>query len=119
MFCDGVFSGINQNGAETFRFRNLEAITDKEVEKLLLEITSKVLKRLKKHGYLNHDGEMVNHPQSDGLFRDHESLAMATSSSIEGRIAFGPNAGQKVTRIGSGFGYYEEIPLAQGESDFF
>ena len=76
-----MFSGINQNGAETFRFRNLEAITDKEVEKLLVEISSKVLKLLKKHGYVNHDGEMVNHPQSDGLFRDHESLAMATSSS--------------------------------------
>ena len=48
LFCDGVFSGINQNGVETFRFRNLEAITDKEVEKLLLEISSKLLKLLKK-----------------------------------------------------------------------
>ena len=57
---------------------------------------------------------MVNHPLSDSLFRDHESLAMATSSSKVGTIAFGPNAGQKVTRIGSGFGYYEEIPLAKG-----
>ncbi|MEI8028016.1 MAG: hypothetical protein WCI18_16820 [Pseudomonadota bacterium] len=40
LFCDGVFSGISQNGAETFRFPSLEAITDKEVEKLLLEISS-------------------------------------------------------------------------------
>jgi len=51
----GVFTGISQNDAETFRFRNLEAIADKEVEKLLLKITSKVLK---KHGYLNHEGEI-------------------------------------------------------------
>jgi hypothetical protein len=43
---------------------------------------------------------------------------MATSSSIVGRIAFGPNAGQKVTRIGSGFGYYEEIPLAKATGVF-
>jgi len=43
---------------------------------------------------------------------------MATSSSIVGTIAFGPNAGQKVTRIGSGFGYYEEIPLAKGHRCF-
>jgi len=57
---------------------------------------------------------MVNHPLSDSLFRDHESLVMARFSSIVGTIAFGPNAGQKVTRIGSGFGYYEEIPLAKG-----
>jgi hypothetical protein len=61
---------------------------------------------------------MVNHPLSDSIFQDHESLAMATSSSIVGRIAFGPNAGQKVTRIGSGFGYYEEIPLAKGHRCF-
>jgi hypothetical protein len=114
LFCDGVFS----ESGETFRFRNLATITDREVEKLLVEISSKVMKLLKKLGYLNHEGEMVNHPLSDVLFRDHESLAMATSSSIAGRIAFGPNAGKQVTRIGSGFGYYEEIPL-QGESDFF
>jgi hypothetical protein len=43
---------------------------------------------------------------------------MATSSSIAGRIAFGPNAGKQVTRIGSGFGYYEEIPLAKGHRCF-
>ena len=114
LFCDGVFAG----GSETFRFRNLEAITDKEVEKLLTDISSKVVKLLKKQGYLNHDGEMVNHPLSDSIFQDHESLAMATSSSIVGRIAFGPNAGKKVTRIGSGFGYYEEIPLAKGHRCF-
>ena len=39
---------------------------------------------------------------------------MATKASIAGRIAFGPNAGQKVTRIGSGFGYAEEIPMMKG-----
>ena len=61
---------------------------------------------------------MVNHPLSDSLFRDHKTLAMATSSSIVGTIVFGPNAGQKVTRIGSGFGYYEEIPLAKGHRCF-
>ncbi len=58
------------------------------------------------------------HPLSDSIFQDHESLAMATSSSIVGRSAFGPNAGQKVTRIGSGFDYYEEIPLAKGHRCF-
>jgi hypothetical protein len=114
LFCDGIFAG----GGETFRFRNLDAITDKEVEKLLTDISSKVAKLLKRQGYLNHEGEMVSHPVSDSLFRDHESLAMATSSSIVGRIAFGPNAGKQVTRIGSGFGYYEEIPLAKGHRCF-
>lgn len=43
------------------------------------------MKILKKRGYLNHEGEMVKHPLSDSIFQDHESLAMATSSSIAGR----------------------------------
>ena len=94
LFCDGVFAV----SGETFRFRNLEAITDKEVEQILVEISAKVVKILKKQGYLNHEGEMVNHPLSDSIFRNHEALALATSSSIVGRIAFGPNAGKKVTK---------------------
>ena len=39
---------------------------------------------------------------------------MATRASIASRIAFGPNAGQKFTRIGSGFGYAEAIPMMKG-----
>ncbi|MEI8026388.1 MAG: hypothetical protein WCI18_08565 [Pseudomonadota bacterium] len=54
------------------------------------------------------------HPLSDRFFREHESLAMATSSSIVGTIAFAPNAGRQVTSIGSGFAYYKEIPQAKG-----
>ena len=58
---------------------------------------------------------MVQNPEGDPLFRDHESLSLAAQASISGRIAFGPNAGKLVTRIGSGFGYMEEIPLAKGK----
>ena len=114
--CDGVFQ--ERGGGESIRFRNLPAITDQEVEKLLIAISAKVLKHLRKRGYLDEHGEMVNHPLADPLFTDHESIAMATASSIVGRIAFGPNAGKKVTRIGSGFGFHEEIPLAKGKRCF-
>jgi len=38
--------------------------------------------------------------------------------SIQGKIAFGPNAGNYVTKIGSGFGYSEEVPLAKGNLCF-
>jgi hypothetical protein len=37
-----VFAG----GGESFRFRNLDAIIDKEVEKLITDISSKVVKLL-------------------------------------------------------------------------
>ncbi len=45
-------------GGESFRFRNLEAIMDKELEKLLTDISSKVVKLLKKQDYLNHEGDI-------------------------------------------------------------
>jgi hypothetical protein len=70
---------------------------------------------LKKQGYLDPDGEVVAHPLADPLFQEHEALAQAASASIAGRIAFGPHAGSTVTKIGSGFGYGEEIPLAKGK----
>jgi len=49
------------------------------------------------------------------MFSEYESLKAATQTSIAGKIAFGPNAGKYVTKIGSGFGYGEEIPLAKGK----
>ena len=76
------------------------------------------MRYLRGKGYLDPDGDVVTNPQSDPLFADHESLAQAAASSIAGRIAFGPNAGKKVTRIGSGFGYMEEVPLANGTRCF-
>ncbi|MEY4630998.1 MAG: hypothetical protein RIQ81_1118 [Pseudomonadota bacterium] len=42
----------------------------------------------------------------------------ASAASIAGKIAFGPNAGRRVTRIGPGFGYHDEIPLAKGRLCF-
>jgi hypothetical protein len=57
----------------------------------------------------------VQNPEADPLFENQSSLALATQNSIVGRIAFGPNAGNRVTKIGSGFGYMEEIPLAKGK----
>jgi hypothetical protein len=76
------------------------------------------MRHLKKQGLLDKDGEVVQNPMTDGLFQDSESLTSATASSIAGKIAFGPNAGKFVTRIGSGFGYGEETPLAKGKLCF-
>jgi len=64
---------------------------------------------------LSREGDIVTSPLGGDLFRDHDAIAQATSSSIAGKIAFGPNAGKYVTRIGSGFGYGEEIPLIKGK----
>lgn len=108
---DGVYSQIG----DELRFKNLQAISDDEVANLIERIAHAVMRYLKKHGYLDQDGEILQNPEADSLFQDHQSLALATQSSIMGRIAFGPGAGKQVTKIGSGFGYLEEIPLAKGK----
>ena len=95
-------------------FRNLSAMTDAEVASLAESISKKVLAVLVRAGLLNKVGEVVTNPDCDEMFRDHEALAAASSASIAGKIAFGPNAGRHVTKVGSGFGYYEETPLAKG-----
>jgi hypothetical protein len=107
---DGVFTMVN----DIPKFQNVESLSDSDTEKLLINITTKILKHLRRMGYLNREGDVVDNPLADGLFTDHESLAAATASSIAGKIAFGPNAGRYVTRIGSGFGYGEETPLVKG-----
>jgi hypothetical protein len=78
----------------------MEPISDNEVEALITAISQKVMNHLKRKGYLDKDGEVVLNPEADDLFAEHDSLTQATASSIAGKIAFGPNAGKYVTRIG-------------------
>ena len=111
---DGVYSQVGNQ----VKLRTVKAISEKETAELLSQITGKILRKLKKLGYLDSEGELVCNPELDPLFADHDSLAQATASSIKSTIAFGENAGKRVTRIGSGFGYEEEMPLAKGNRCF-
>ena len=108
---DGVYTTINGKA----RFRNLGSISDDEVAALIEQIAQTVMRFLKRQGYLDKEGEIAQNPKQDNLFEHHDSLAQATACSIAGKIAFGPNAGKYVTRIGKGFGYLEEIPFAKGK----
>jgi hypothetical protein len=67
---------------------------------------------------LDKDGDIVLHPVLDPLFQDHEALTAALAASISGKIAFGPNTGNCVRKIGGGFGYEGEVPLAKGKRCF-
>ena len=108
---DGVYT--NHQGKA--KFRNIDAITDDEVAELISKISERILKYLRRLGYLNKEGEIVTNPVADELFQEYESINIAIQASIAGKIAFGANAGKYVTKIGSGFGYGEEIPLAKGK----
>ena len=108
---DGVYTTVG-DGA---RFRNLQPITDEEVAGLIAAISQKVMAYLTKQGYLDKDGEIVLNPMVDEIFEENQTISVATRCSIDGKIAFGPNAGKYVTRVGSGFGFGEETPLAKGK----
>lgn len=110
----GVYTRVNGKGV----FHNIDAISDDQVASLIENISKRIVGYLRKKDYLDHDGEVVNNPMPDALFNDHQSLSQATVCSIAGKIAFGPNAGKYVTRLGKGFGYGEEIPLAKGKRCF-
>ena len=73
------------------------------------------MRYLQKNAYLSQDGEVVENPLVDELFQENEAITAAATSSIAGKIAFGPNAGKYVAKIGSGFGFLEEMPLAKGK----
>ncbi|MBM4254192.1 MAG: transposase [Deltaproteobacteria bacterium] len=108
---DGVYTRYG----DVARFRNLEPISDEEVASLVESIANLVRSLGIKRGYLGKDGDIVLNPTLDPLFQDHESLTAALAASISGKIAFGPNAGSYVRKIGGGFGYEGEVPLAKGK----
>jgi len=114
LMLDGVFTEISGKA----HFRNVPRMTDDDVSRLAESISRKVIALLKRQGLLDKEGSLVAHPDVDPIFRDHDSLGAISAASISGRIAFGPSAGQYVSRIGSGFGYLEEIPLAKGRLCF-
>ncbi len=67
------------------------------------------MKHLVRSGYLDKNGEIVQNPTLDELFEENEMIREATTSSVAGKIAFGPNAGKWVRKISSGFGYGTEL----------
>jgi hypothetical protein len=106
--------GVYERHDGQVRFRNIEPLTNDDVTGLVETISHDVVRYLRRKGYLDKAGEIVEHPAAEGLFAEHDAMAQAVSSSLAGKIAFGPNAGHYVTRIGSGFGYSEEVPKLKG-----
>jgi hypothetical protein len=84
---DGVYTNVGDEP----RFRNIDPITDDEVAALVERIAQAVMRYLKKMGYLDKEGEIVQNPAQDDLFAESESLSTATECSIAGKIASPPH----------------------------
>ena len=74
------------------------------------KISQRVIRKLRKLGYLEPDPDATVTTGYDPLVDDEPELARTLSASVQQRIACGERAGQRVRRIGSGFGYEGDSP---------
>jgi len=72
------------------------------------------MRKLRHLGYLEAGSDVAVATGYDPLVEDAPELARTLAASVQQRIAFGERAGQKVRRIGSGFGYEGEVPTLTG-----
>ena len=113
LFMDGVYTKTDHG----LKFKKAEKISDDQVAMILDKISARIIAYLKKKGYLDEDGDRILNLFMDTV-DENESSVLLKSHSICSKIAFGPNAGQYVKKIGVGFGFAEEIPLARGKLCF-
>lgn len=112
LMMEGVYS-TDSSGKPIFY--DVAGPTDEEVAQVLEAIAHVVTRMLRKKKYLTGEGaEEVLSTPIDKIFAESMPLAAATLASGRLRIAFGENTGNKVRRIGRGFGYEEEVPHGNG-----
>ena len=89
-------------------FTRIPGIHNDELARVVRGVSRRVIKYLRKAGRLSEDGEEVF--IGDASDEYHEALSHMKRASISSRIALGPRAGLRVRRIGSSFGFEEEVP---------
>ena len=110
---DGVYSTPAVEGAAP-RLHALSGPSDEDVGRVVEKIAKRTVKLLRRHGYLDNEGEFVVRPDADGMFQENAAISAALGASVQSKIAFSPRAGQYVRKIGKGFGFDEEAPLVKG-----
>src|SRR6266446_4963883 len=91
-----------------------EPPTDNDIAAVIQKISRRVIRTLRRLGYLEAgmDGPVAT--GYDPLRDDAPELARTLAASVQQRIAFGERAGQQVRRMGAGFGDEGERPILTG-----
>src|SRR5215468_9413938 len=113
LFLEGVFLDRTDQGLQP-RFLAGEPPTDTDITAVIQKITRRVIRKLRRLGYLEADLEPPVATGYDPLRDTAPELARTIAASVQQRIAWGERAGQHVRRIGSGFGYAGEAPRLIG-----
>ena len=96
------------------RFVKSEPPTDTDIAAVVQKLSHRVSRTLRSLGYLEAGGDAAVATGSDPLVEDAPALARTLAASVTQRIAFGERMGQKVRRIGAGFGHAGETPRLTG-----
>jgi hypothetical protein len=88
--------------------------TDTDIAAVLQKISRRVIRKLRRLGYLETGMEAPVATEYDPLRDAAPELARTIAASVQQRLAFGDRAGQHVRRIGSGFGHEGEAPRRTG-----
>src|SRR5262249_35728224 len=96
------------------RFLLGEPPTDTDIAAVIQKISRRVIRKLRRLGYLEADLEPPVATEHDPLRDTAPELARTIASSVQQRMAWGERAGQHVRRLGSGFGAEGEAPRLTG-----
>jgi len=113
IFLEGVYLDRSDQGRPP-RFLQGEPPTDTDIAAVVQKISHRVIRKLRQLGYLEAGGDAAVATGSDPLVEDAPALARTLAASVTQRIAFGERMGQKVRRIGAGFGSEGEVPTLTG-----
>jgi hypothetical protein len=113
LFLEGVYLERTDQG-RTPRFLAGEPPTDTDITAVIQKISRRVIRKLRRLGYLEMGLEAPVATGYDPLRDTAPELARTMAASVQQRIAYGERAGQHVRRIGSGFGSEGEAPRLTG-----
>src|SRR5215813_1875016 len=113
VFLEGVYLDRTDQGRKP-RFLQGEPPSDADVADVLQKISHRVIRKLRRLGYLEASMDAAVATGYDPLGDDAPELARTMAASVQQRIAWGERAGQQVRRMGAGFGSEGERPLLSG-----
>src|SRR5499426_1930400 len=113
VFLEGVYLDRTDQGL-TPRFVTAEPPTDADIATVVQKISRRVIRTLQRLGYLEAGTDDMVATEHDPLRDDAPELARTLAASVQQRLAFGERAGQRVRRLGAGFGSADEVPTLTG-----